>query len=185
MRVQQTAIDGVLLIEPEVFDDDRGFFLELYQNGRYACEGIRSVFVQDNLSHSTRGALRGLHFQSKKPQGKLVTVLRGSVLDVVVDIRLGSPSFGHHVAIELNGETHRQLWVPRGLAHGFLTLSDSAEFFYKCDEQYNPADEVVLRWNDPQLAIEWGCQSPILSARDRAGRMLSELHDQLPRRQDE
>jgi dTDP-4-dehydrorhamnose 3,5-epimerase len=129
--------------------------------------------------------LRGLHFQIRKPQGKLVTVLRGSVLDVVVDVRIGSPSFGRHVAIELDDETRRQIWVPRGLAHGFLVLSESADFFYKCDELYSPTDEVVLRWNDPQLAIAWGCQSPKLSARDSAGRTLSELNELLPHYEDD
>jgi dTDP-4-dehydrorhamnose 3,5-epimerase len=180
MNVRETAIDGVLIFEPVIFGDDRGFFMELYQIERYASHGVQRPFVQDNLSRSASGVLRGLHFQTRKPQGKLVTVLRGSVLDVAVDVRSGSPSFGKHVAVELNDETRRQVWIPRGFAHGFLVLSEFADFFYKCDEVYSPADEVVLRWDDPQLAIGWGCQSPILSPRDRAGRTLAELNDLLP-----
>jgi dTDP-4-dehydrorhamnose 3,5-epimerase len=184
MRVEKTLIDGVLILEPDIFGDDRGFFMELYHNERYVTSGVRQDFVQDNLSRSSFGVLRGLHFQVRKPQGKLLTVLRGSVLDVIVDVRVGSPSFGKHIAIELNDETRRQVWVPRGLAHGFLVLSEFADFFYKCDELYNAADELVLRWNDPNLAIGWGCQSPKLSPRDSAGRTLSELHDLLPPYQD-
>lgn len=180
MRVQETAIDGVLILEPEVFDDDRGFFMELYQSERYGSLGLPRRFVQDNLSRSGRGVLRGLHFQIRKPQGKLVTVLCGAVLDVVVDVRIGSPTFGMHAAIELADATHRQVWIPPGVAQGFLVLSEFADFFYKCDELYSPADELVLRWNDPQLGIKWGCQSPKLSARDSAGRTLSELKDLLP-----
>lgn len=184
MQVHETAVDGVLIVEPKIFGDDRGFFMELYQDERYASGGVARRFVQDNLSRSAGGVLRGLHFQFRKPQGKLVTVLRGSVLDVAVDVRLGSPSFGKHVAVEINDQNRRQVWIPHGLAHGFLVLSEFADFFYKCDEYYSPADEVALRWNDPQLAIGWGCQSPTLSARDSAGRMLSELNDLLPHYQD-
>jgi len=185
MHVLETAIDGVLIIEPKIFGDDRGFFFELYQDRRYASLGMGRRFVQDNLSRSAQGVLRGLHYQFGRPQGKLVSVLRGRVLDVIVDIRLGSPSFGKHVAIEIDDEARRQIWIPRGLAHGFLVLSEFADFFYKCDEYYSPADEVVLRWNDPQLAIAWGCQSPTLSARDSAGRLLSELRDRLPHYRDQ
>lgn len=185
MRVKETAIEGALILEPDVFGDVRGFFVELYQNERYAEHGVRPRFVQDNLSRSARGVLRGLHLQAAKPQGKLVTVLRGAVLDVVVDVRRGSPSFGRHAAIKLDDETRRQIWIPRGLAHGFLVLSEFADFFYKCDEYYSPADEIVLRWNDPQLAIEWGCESPQLSARDSAGATLSELIDRLPHYRDD
>jgi dTDP-4-dehydrorhamnose 3,5-epimerase len=137
--------------------------------------------VQDNLSRSERGVLRGLHLQNPRPQGKLVTVLRGRVLDIAVDVRVGSPAFGRHVAIELGEENRRQVWIPRGLAHGFLVLSESADFFYKCDDLYSPADELVLAWNDPQLAIDWGCDAPTLSARDREGRTLAELASRLPR----
>jgi dTDP-4-dehydrorhamnose 3,5-epimerase len=179
MKIIETAIPGVLIIEPKLFGDPRGFFMELYQEDRYA--GIGRRFVQDNLSRSARGVLRGLHFQNPKPQGKLVTVLRGSVLDVAVDVRTGSPTFGRHVTAELNEENRRQLWVPRGFAHGFVVLSDTADFFYKCDELYNPANEFVLRWNDTQLGIDWGCESPTVSVRDREGVPLAQLTGSLPR----
>jgi dTDP-4-dehydrorhamnose 3,5-epimerase len=175
----------VLVLEPDVFSDQRGCFFELIHTGRYRQYGITAAFVQDNFSYSNRGVLRGLHFQSAKPQGKLMTVLRGAVLDIVVDVRTGSPSFGKHVAVELNDKTRSQIWAPRGFAHGFFVLSETADFFYKCDELYNPADEHVLRWDDPQLAIEWGCSSPLLSPRDRDGRTLSELSGLLPRYQDD
>jgi dTDP-4-dehydrorhamnose 3,5-epimerase len=137
--------------------------------------------VQDNFSRSARGVLRGLHIQNPRPQGKLVTVLRGAVLDVTVDVRVGSPTFGRHVKVELNDENRRQVWIPRGMAHGFIVLSESADFFYKCDDFYRPADESVVQWNDPALGIEWGVQSPTLSQRDRAGRSLAELRALLPR----
>jgi dTDP-4-dehydrorhamnose 3,5-epimerase len=180
MNVIKTPIPQVLIIEPKLFGDSRGFFTEVFQTHRYAKSGIGQSFVQDNLSRSVKGALRGLHFQHPNPQGKLVTVLRGSVLDVAVDIRLGSPTFGHHVIVELNDENRRQLWVPRGFAHGFLVLSDSADFFYKCDTLYSPADESVLRWNDPALKINWGAEEPILSVRDRDGLTLDKLREKLP-----
>jgi dTDP-4-dehydrorhamnose 3,5-epimerase len=181
MNIIETAIPGVLIIEPKVFGDLRGFFLELFQEQRYAQSGIGRRFVQDNLSRSVQGVLRGLHIQNPKPQGKLVTVLRGCVLDVAVDVRAGSPTFGRHVAVELNDENRRQLWVPRGFAHGFVVRSESAEFFYKCDEIYSPADELVVRWNDPQLGIDWGCDSPNVSLRDSQGTPLAQLSGRLPR----
>lgn len=181
MNAIETAIPGVLIIEPKLFGDARGFFMELYQEARYAVGGIGKRFVQDNLSRSARGVLRGVHFQNPRPQGKLVTVLRGCVLDVVVDIRAGSPTFGAHVAVELNEENRLQVWVPRGCAHGFIVRSETADFFYKCDEIYSPADELVLRWNDPQLGIDWGCDSPSLSTRDRHGSSLAQLSPRLPR----
>jgi dTDP-4-dehydrorhamnose 3,5-epimerase len=181
MNVIESAIPGVLIIEPKVFGDPRGFFLELFQAPRYAQSGIGHPFVQDNLSRSAHGVLRGLHIQYPKPQGKLVTVLRGCVLDVTVDVRAGSPTFGRHVAIELSEENRRQIWIPRGLAHGFVVRSESADFFYKCDEVYSPFDELVVRWDDPQLGIDWGCESPNVSARDGAGQSLAELAGRLPR----
>src|SRR5262249_37501673 len=139
MNVVRTAIAEVVIIEPKVFGDQRGFFLETFHADRYAAAGIDKAFVQDNLSRSARGVLRGLHLQNPKSQGKLVSAVRGSVLDVAVDVRLGSPTFGQHVAVELSEENHRQLWVPRGFAHGFVVLSETADFFYKCDEVYSPA----------------------------------------------
>jgi dTDP-4-dehydrorhamnose 3,5-epimerase len=180
MNFLETPIPGVLIVEPKVFGDARGFFVEMYQTNRYSASGIRSRFVQDNLSRSAAGVLRGLHFQNPKPQGKLVTVLHGAVLDVAVDVRVGSPTFGQHLAIELNSENRRQLWIPRGMAHGFVVLSETADFFYKCDEFYSPNDELVLRWNDPALGIDWGRASPTLSARDEVGRTLAELDGFLP-----
>ena len=180
MNIIDTAIPGVLIIEPKTFGDARGFFLEAFQAERYASHGIARPFVQDNLSRSARGTLRGLHFQNPKPQGKLVTVLRGAVRDVVVDVRIGSPTFGRHVAVELDDDNRRQLWVPRGVAHGFVVRSDSADFFYKCDELYSPADEKVLRWNDPELGIDWGVETPLLSPRDSDGKSLMQLAGLLP-----
>jgi dTDP-4-dehydrorhamnose 3,5-epimerase len=181
MNVVKTAIPGVLIIEPQIYGDSRGFFIELYQAERYAARGVGDRFVQDNLSRSGKGTLRGLHFQNPKPQGKLVTVLRGAVLDIALDVRRGSPTFGRHVAVELNDENRRQCWIPRGFAHGFVVRSDSADFFYKCDEVYSPADERVLRWDDPALGIDWQCPAPTLSPRDRAGSSLAELDAVLPR----
>jgi dTDP-4-dehydrorhamnose 3,5-epimerase len=181
MNIIKTAIPGVLIVEPKLFGDSRGFFVELYHEDRYAQSGIAQRFVQDNLSRSAQGVLRGLHFQNPRPQGKLVTVLRGCVLDVAVDVRAGSPTFGRHVALELNEENRRQLWVPRGFAHGFVVRSATADFFYKCDEVYGPTNELVLRWNDPGLGIDWGCDSPIVSARDSEGFTLEQLAGRLPR----
>ena len=180
MNVIATTIPGVLILESKLFGDSRGFFTELYQMDRYAASGIKRPFVQDNLSRSGKGILRGLHFQNPKPQGKLVTVLRGSVLDVAVDVRIGSPTFAQHVMVELNDENRRQLWIPRGFAHGFIVQSETADFFYKCDEFYSPANETVLRWNDPRLGIDWGCVAPLLSERDRAGHNLDQLDGKLP-----
>ena len=180
MNVIETAIPGVLIIEPKLFGDARGFFMEQYHRDRYAGSGIAGPFVQDNLSRSARGVLRGLHLQNPRPQGKLVTVLRGCVLDVAVDVRTGSRTFGRHVAVELDEDNRRQLWLPRGCAHGFVVRSETADCFYKCDAFYSPADELVLRWDDPQLGIDWGCDEPNVSARDRAGSTLAQLAGRLP-----
>ena len=175
MNVIQTPIPEVLIIEPKVFGDQRGFFFELFKADRYQSCGVSGPFVQDNISRSAHGVLRGLHLQNPKCQGKLVSVLRGRVLDVAVDVRRGSPTFGRHVAVELSEETRRQLWVPRGFAHGFLVLSEFAEFFYKCDEFYSPPDEIAVRWNDPALGIAWGIGSPVLSPRDAAAPLLADV----------
>jgi dTDP-4-dehydrorhamnose 3,5-epimerase len=185
MKVTATAIPGVMIVEPVVIGDARGFFTELHQAERYAAAGIPARFVQDNLSRSAAGVLRGLHLQNPNPQGKLVSVLRGAALDVAVDVRTASPTFGRHVAVELSEQNRRQLWVPRGFAHGFIVRSDSADFFYKCDALYSAGDELVLRWDDPQLDIDWGTAHPILSERDRAGRTLAELAPRLPRYEQE
>jgi len=182
MNIIPTEIPDVVIIEPKVFGDPRGFFLEAFQSQRYAAAGIKMPFLQDNLSRSARGVLRGLHIQNPKAQGKLVTVVHGRVLDVAVDVRTASPTFGRHVAVELTEDNRRQLWVPRGFAHGFVVLSESADFFYKCDEYYCPDAEVVIRWDDSDLAIDWGVKEPIISARDAAGRRLADIAS-LPRYQ--
>ena len=167
LTCETTAIPGVLLFTPKVFGDDRGFFLQSYQQKAYAEAGLAASFVQDNLSRSCRDTIRGLHYQLRNPQGKLVNVLRGAVLDVAVDIRRGSPTFGQHVAVELSEENRRQLFVPAGFAHGFRVLSDSADFFYKCTDFYAPGDEYGVRWNDPDLGINWGdVASPVVSPKD-------------------
>src|SRR3974390_1934911 len=181
MNILKTEIAEVLIIEPKVFGDRRGFFTEIYDADLYGKHGIPAQFVQDNFSRSARGVLRGLHIQNPKPQGKLVTVLRGAVLDVAVDVRIGSPNFGRHVKVELTEENRRQLWIPRGCAHGFLVLSERADFFYKCDDYYNPADELVVKWDDPALGIEWGNSNPELSQRDCAGHHLADLRPYLPK----
>src|SRR3984893_19424932 len=178
MNVIKTDIPEVLIIEPKGFVDQRGFFLETFQTERYAAHGIARGFVQDNLSRSSRGVLRGLHLQNPRSQGKLVSAFQGRVLDVAVDVRVGSPTFGRHVAVEL-GDL-RQLWVPRGFAHGFVVLSEIADFFYRCDELYSPADEIVIRWDDPAIGINWGIDTPALSARDSNAPLLRDV-DRLPR----
>jgi dTDP-4-dehydrorhamnose 3,5-epimerase len=175
MNVIATDIPEVLIIEPKLFGDQRGFFLETYQFARYADSGITRPFVQDNLSRSSFGVLRGLHLQNPRAQGKLVSVMRGRVLDVAVDVRVGSPSFGRHVAVELSEENRRQFWVPRGFAHGFAVLSETADFFYKCDDLYSPKDEIVVRWDDPAIGIKWGVEKPSLSTRDAAAPLLAEV----------
>ncbi|MGQ0506060.1 MAG: dTDP-4-dehydrorhamnose 3,5-epimerase [Myxococcaceae bacterium] len=169
MKVLETALPEVLLLEPKSFGDARGFFLEIFQAHRYAELGISLPFVQDNWSRSAKGTLRGLHFQEPRGQGKLVMVTRGTVLDVAVDIRQGSPNFGKSVAAELSDENRRQLWVPPGFAHGFYVLSDMADFLYKCTDVYVPEAERSVIWNDPDLAIDWRLSgAPVLSAKDAA-----------------
>ena len=175
MKIILTEIPEVLVFEPELMGDHRGFFCEIYQAERYATHGLHRPFVQDNLSRSAKGVLRGLHLQHPNDQGKLVTVLRGRLLDVAVDDRVGSPTFGRHVMVELSGENYRQVWVPRGFAHGFVVLSETADFFYKCDELYSPPNEIVVRWNDPTIGIKWGLDQPKLSARDAAAPLLENI----------
>ena len=176
MNVIETAIPDVVIIEPAVFGDDRGFFLETFQAARYAREaGITQSFVQDNHSRSSYGVLRGLHFQKTKPQGKLVRVVSGKVFDVAVDIRRDSPTLGQWAGVVLSADNKKQFWVPPGLAHGFLVLSDTADFEYKCTDYYDPSDEGCLAWNDPQVGIEWPNSDPVLSAKDVLGKTLSEL----------
>jgi dTDP-4-dehydrorhamnose 3,5-epimerase len=175
MNVIETEIPGVVIIEPKLVGDQRGFFLETFQVERYRACGISRPFVQDNLSRSGFGVLRGLHLQKPRTQGKLVTVLRGCVLDVAVDVRRGSPTFGRHVAVELSEENRRQFWVPRGFAHGFIVLTETADFFYKCDEVYSPGDEIAIRHNDPAIGIAWGIENPKLSPKDTQAPLLAEV----------
>ena len=166
MKVVETALPGVLIIEPKAFGDHRGFFLETFQVERYREAGITLPFVQDNHSRSQRGVLRGLHFQKTRPQGKLVSVSRGAVYDVAVDIDPASATYGRFVGVELNDDNHRQMWVPPGYAHGFCVLSEVADFQYKCTDFYFPADEGGLLWNDPDVGIPWPITEPQLSAKD-------------------
>ncbi|SBV94795.1 dTDP-4-deoxyrhamnose-3,5-epimerase [uncultured delta proteobacterium] len=168
MDVETTPIDGLLLIKPKVWRDPRGYFVETWHKDRYEAAGITLPFVQDNRSRSARGILRGLHFQRKFPQGKLVSVSSGSVFDVAVDIRKNSPTFGVWHGALLTGENQHQLWVPPGLAHGFCVCSETADFSYKCTETYHPEDEGSIRWDDPELGIAWPVADPVLSQKDLA-----------------
>jgi dTDP-4-dehydrorhamnose 3,5-epimerase len=170
MKVIKTEIPEILIFEPDVIADERGLFLETFQAERYAAYGV-GLSLQENFSRSLQGVLRGLHLQNPRPQGKLVTAVQGNVLDVIVDVRVGSPTFGRHVSVELGNL--RQLWIPRGFAHGFVVASESADLFYRCDEVYSPADEILIRWNDPALGIDWRCETPILSPRDADAPYLS------------
>lgn len=175
MKIESTAIRDVLLVTPDVHGDHRGFFLELWRYERYREAGLSVEFVQDNLSYSQKGTLRGLHFQNPNPQGKLVTVLEGEVFDVAVDVRKGSPTFGKWVGVTLNATTKQQLYVPPGFAHGFVVTSENALFHYKCTSPYRPEMESVIRWDDPDIAIDWPHQAPTLSKRDSAAPFLREL----------
>ncbi|HKJ09331.1 MAG TPA: dTDP-4-dehydrorhamnose 3,5-epimerase [Gammaproteobacteria bacterium] len=168
MKFIPADIPDVVLIEPRVFGDERGFFMETYHEGKFAEAGITARFVQDNHSRSGAGVLRGLHYQLRHPQGKLVRVTQGEVFDVAVDIRRGSPTFGRWVGYVLSGENKRQLYVPPGFAHGFCTLSDTVDFLYKCTDLYHPEDEQGIAWDDPDLAIAWPDMDFVLSDKDRA-----------------
>ena len=179
MNVIKTAIEGVVVIEPQVFGDERGYFFESFNAECFLAEtGIDVAFVQDNESRSKRGVLRGLHFQREPyAQAKLVRVVQGRVIDVAVDIRSGSPTFGKYVATELSGENHRQMFIPKGFAHGYVVLEDDTVFQYKCDEYYHPESEAGIAWNDPQIGIEWPLPEDeiILSDKDRKHATLKEL----------
>jgi dTDP-4-dehydrorhamnose 3,5-epimerase len=176
MKVTPTAISDVLLIEPKVYGDVRGFFYESFnQKAFYQASGLDLQFVQDNHSRSSKDVLRGLHYQIQQPQGKLVRVVRGAVFDVAVDIRRSSPSFGKWVGLELSEDNHRQLWIPPGFAHGFLVLSDSADFLYKTTDYYAPEFERCIAWNDATIGVQWSLQNePQLSSKDKAGTALSQ-----------
>ncbi|HEY7851378.1 MAG TPA: dTDP-4-dehydrorhamnose 3,5-epimerase [Caulobacteraceae bacterium] len=177
MKFTPTPIAGVVVIEPRAFGDERGFFMETWHAGKFAEAGIDVAFDQDNHSRSARGVLRGLHYQLPNPQGKLARVVAGAVFDAVADLRRGSPTFGQWFGVELSAENRRMLWAPAGVAHGFLTLSESADFIYKCSGAYSPADERAVRWDDPTLSIDWPLppgERPTLSARDAVAPLLAE-----------
>lgn len=180
MQIKPAAIPDVLLIEPDVHADPRGFFLESYHQKKFAAQGLDQVFVQDNHSRSEQGVLRGLHYQLKKPQGKLVRVVTGEVFDVAVDIRRGSPTFGQWVGETLSAQNHRLLYVPAGFAHGFCVLSESADFLYKCTDFYDPSDEQGIIWNDPQINVNWPGNSFELSGKDQQYKTLAEMAEYLP-----
>ena len=176
----QTEIADVFIIEPKLFGDARGYFMETYNEQDFVAAGITARFVQDNQSSSTKGVLRGLHFQKQHPQAKLVRVLSGEVFDVAVDIRPDSPTYGKWVGVNLSAENHRQFFVPKGFAHGFLVLSEQAEFAYKCDEFYYPEDEGGIIWNDPDIAIEWPLPEgvePILSEKDKLNPTMTDFSE--------
>ncbi|ATA24706.1 dTDP-4-dehydrorhamnose 3,5-epimerase [Brenneria goodwinii] len=176
MQVKDTRIEGVKIIQPKVFGDARGFFLETFEKRRYQeMLNIDLDFVQDNHSRSSKGVLRGLHFQRSNPQGKLVRVVRGEVFDVAVDIRPDSPTYGAWEGVILSEENKTQFWIPPSLAHGFVVLSDVADFEYKCTDYYNPANEGCLLWNDPDVGIEWPINNPLLSEKDKLGKRFKEL----------
>ena len=177
MKISHTKLKGCVIVEPHVFGDERGFFLETFQAVRYEQEaGIDLPFFQDNHSRSARGVLRGLHFQKTKPQGKLVRVVRGEVYDVAVDIRKGSATFGEWEGIVLSEDNKKQIWVPPGFAHGFIVLSDTADFEYKCTDYYDPNDEGCILWNDPDLGIPWPVANPVLSTKDENAKRLVDHH---------
>lgn len=168
MQVETTSLEGVLLVKPSIYNDNRGFFYEGYQAKKYFANGITVPFVQDNVSRSKQGVLRGLHYQLQKPQDKLVSVIRGQVFDVVVDVRRGSPTFGQWYSQILSDENAYQLFIPKGFAHGFCVLSDYADFMYKVSEYYYPQGEKGILWNDPTLRINWPVDNPIISDKDQA-----------------
>jgi dTDP-4-dehydrorhamnose 3,5-epimerase len=180
VNITRTRIPDVQIIEPRVFEDERGWFVEDFQDSRFESHGLPVRFRQDNWSRSKRGVLRGLHYQLDRPQGKLITCVTGHVFDVALDIRRGSPTFGKWVGVELQGDKPRQLWIPPGFAHGFCVLSASADVMYKCTDVYVPEDERGVLWCDPKLRIEWPITEPIVSKRDRANRPLDECMDDLP-----
>jgi dTDP-4-dehydrorhamnose 3,5-epimerase len=181
VTVNELSIPGVLLIQPACFEDQRGFFLETWRRDVYREAGIDRDFVQDNRSHSKKGVLRGLHYQLRHPQAKLVYAVTGTIFDVAVDIRRGSPTFGRWTGAELSAENHRQIYVPEGFAHGFVVLSDCADVIYKCTDFYAPGDEYGLLWSDPAIGIDWPAASPILSDKDRKNPALDQIPaDRLP-----
>jgi dTDP-4-dehydrorhamnose 3,5-epimerase len=180
VRCVPSDIPEVVIIEPDVHRDARGFFVETYRADRYLASGIRAVFVQDNQTRSLEGTIRGLHLQRRKPQAKLIRVLAGEIYDVAVDLRRGSPHFGRSVAVVLSAENFKQCFIPPGFAHGFCVLTETADVEYKCSEIYDPADECGVAWNDPALGIKWPVSDPLLSDRDRRNPTLVEIAETLP-----
>jgi dTDP-4-dehydrorhamnose 3,5-epimerase len=184
LQITETALPGVLLIQPRVFGDPRGFFMETYRQNVLLDAGIRDTFVQDNHSRSSQGVLRGLHYQLRHAQAKLCRVPQGEVLDIAVDIRVGSPHFGKWVGVVLSGENHTQIYIPKGFAHGFVVRSETADFLYKCSDYYDGPDDRGVLWNDPDLAIDWDTPSPLVSEKDQRYLPLAQIpRDQLPRYQ--
>lgn len=182
MKFTETELPGVVLVEPRIFQDDRGFFLETYHLEKFREGGITATFVQDNHSRSVKSTLRGLHAQEPNPQGKLIRCVEGEIWDVAVDIRRGSPAFGKWVGVVLSAGNFRQLYVPPGFAHGFCVLSEAAQVEYKCTSAYSPDHELALAWNDPQIDVAWPLEDdPILSEKDRGAPTLAEAYDRLPR----
>ncbi|MBW1722833.1 MAG: dTDP-4-dehydrorhamnose 3,5-epimerase [Deltaproteobacteria bacterium] len=175
VRNLDESIPGLLLVEPQVFRDRRGFFLETFHRDKYRAAGIRGPFLQDNHSHSVHGTLRGLHYQLRHPQGKLIYVVKGEIFDVAVDIRRGSPTFGRWAATILSSENKCQLYIPEGFAHGFSVLSESADIIYKCTDLYDPEDEYGILWSDPSIGIDWPLRDPILSDKDRRNPELKDV----------
>lgn len=180
MRAIPTDLSGVIIIEPDVHHDARGFFLETYHLEKYRALGMDAPFVQDNHSRSTFGTIRGLHLQVRRPQAKLIRVVEGEIYDVAVDVRRGSPTFGRWVGVKLSADQFRQCYIPAGFAHGFSVLSPAAQVEYKCTDVYDPADELGIAWNDPALAISWLVERPILSERDQRHPSLKDVIDRLP-----
>ena len=182
MNITTTSLEGVLIIEPRVFKDSRGFFMETYNENRYTGAGVDIAFVQDNLSHSVRGTVRGLHFQIRRPQDKLIQVITGEIFDVAVDIRPGSETFGQWEGVYLSDQNNHQLFIPKGFAHGFCVLSEFALFAYKCSEFYAPDDEGGILWSDPDIGIDWPVENPIISEKDKYFPCLSDLsREELPK----
>ena len=175
MKVTTCEISGLLILEPKIFTDSRGFFLETFNQTRYREVGLSADFVQDNLSFSGRGTLRGLHFQNPNSQGKLVQVLQGEVFDVAVDIRRSSPTFARWHGLLLSGQNKQQFYIPQGFAHGFVVLSEAALFHYKCTMFYSPKDELSIRWDDPDIGIEWPIKAPLVSEKDTKGLRLRDI----------
>ena len=175
MKITNTKIEGLLIIEPRFFPDKRGFFMETYHQKRYSEAGIDIRFVQDNLSHSIKGTLRGLHYQIKHTQAKFVQVIRGIVFDVAVDIRRGSPTFGNWTGVYLTDENKRQVFIPEGCAHGFCVMSETADIIYKCTDFYSPEDERGILWSDPEIGIDWPVTDPVLSEKDSRNPSLSDI----------